>query len=60
MIGLIILLINILGGESAQQLTPVLEQLQAQEPQANAHKLSIALELQADFMLDFGCTTTKT
>ncbi len=52
-IGIIILLINLLGGENAQQLTPVLEQLQQNQTVSNpAQELS-----QADREMGEFCAT---
>jgi predicted metalloprotease len=36
-----------------------MRQMQEGKSQAEANKLSVALELQADFMLEFGRITTK-
>lgn len=41
-IGIIILLVNIFGGENAQQLTPILEQFQGQQSEQAAQPLSEA------------------
>jgi len=51
LVGIIILLINIFGGENAQQLTPILEQMQQGEPQQTEQRELTAEEIEiGDFV----------